>query len=82
MVQQVVKERPEIDPYLYVTVRCGYCGALKCFFPRRVMFLGECECGNDNWGSPGRWYEDYFGDFDLVWKEIWELPQLPGLGGL
>jgi len=71
--------RPEIDPDLYVTLRCGYCGQLLGFFPRRVMYLGECRCGNDNWGSAGKWHEDSFGDFDLVFKEIWKLPTISSL---
>lgn len=51
-----------------VVVRCGYCGYLGCFHPRTVKFLHKCRCGNDNWGSPGKWEEDNFGDFDLLWK--------------
>lgn len=51
-----------------VVVRCGYCGELQCFFPCKVLHLGDCRCGNNNWGSPNRdWPRSSFGDFDLVW---------------
>jgi len=72
-----------------VVVRCGYCGRLLCFYPHRVKYLGECKCGNDNWGSPSRdWPRGSFGDFDLILTNQFPLPELfstlgfPNLGGV
>lgn len=51
-----------------VVVRCGYCGQLGCFHPKTVRWLGECRCGNDNWGNPSKdWPQGKFGDFDFLW---------------
>jgi hypothetical protein len=62
------------DYNLDVVVRCGYCGALLCFYPHRVIYLGECKCGNDNWGSPCYdWPKGSFGDFDLPADKLYQL---------
>lgn len=55
-----------IDYNQEVLVRCGYCGNLLSFFPHRVLYLGPCHCGNDNWGRPNKWKDHNFGDFDFI----------------
>lgn len=56
-----------------VTVKCNKCGTEYQFYPMRVIALRECKCGNSNWGSPRHWWDDDFGDFTLVKREIVEL---------
>ena len=60
-----------------VVLRCGYCGNLVCFHPKTVVFLGPCRCGNDNWGSPGKWSGHSFGDFDYLWSYVVGVPDFP-----
>ncbi len=55
----------------YVTLKCNKCGKEIGFFPLRVICLRECECGNNDYGSPRFWGDDKFGNFTLVKKEEW-----------
>lgn len=78
----VTKEQFVIDYDTFAVVRCGYCGEIYSFCPRRVMYLGECKCGNDNWGRPPEWFGRQFGDFDLLWWERWDLRSLLPFGAM
>lgn len=55
----------------YVTVKCNKCGKEYGFPPMRVICLRDCDCGNNNWGSPRGWWNDDFGNFTLVRREEW-----------
>jgi hypothetical protein len=52
-----------------ITVKCNKCNTEYCFFPQRVIALRECECGNDDWGSPRDWDKDNFGNFTFIKRE-------------
>ena len=54
----------------YVTIKCNKCGRKIGFFPIRVMHIHECDCGNNNTGSPSYdWPNLKFGDYTFVKKE-------------
>lgn len=65
------------NPNEYITVKCNKCGIKIGFFPRRVICIRACECGNDDYGSPRDWKDDKFGNFTLIKREEWIIKAVP-----